>query len=250
MSTKDIAVVTGGSRGIGKAIAVRLARVMPVMLVGRSSADLQRACQTIRNDGGEAISFTGDVARPSTARQCVERIHKRGYTVRHLICSAGIGKTGDTHTFDPKVFAQVMKVNVNGAFYFAQACLPDFLASGTGTICMISSVLGVRGYKRDTAYTASKHAVVGLCRALHAEYARTNVRVVPLCPGFVESDMTARFIASLMRHRQINEAEARAIVAGGNASNRILPIEEVTEVVASMCFNPNFVATGEPLIME
>ena len=250
MSNKEIAVVTGGSRGIGNAIAVRLASVMPVMLVGRSSADLQEARQTIQHSGGEAISFTGDVARPSTARRCVERLHNRGYTVRHLICSAGIGKAGDSHTFDLKVFDQVMKVNVNGAFYFAQACLPDLLAGGSGSISMLSSVLGVRGYKRDTAYTASKHAVVGMCRALHAEYARNNVRVVPLCPGFVESDMTTRYIKGVMNYRKITEAKARAIVARGNASNRILPAEEVADMVASICFDPNFVATGEPLMME
>jgi NAD(P)-dependent dehydrogenase (short-subunit alcohol dehydrogenase family) len=249
MADNVVTIVTGGGRGIGRAIALRMARETPVMVVGRTAADLRNVCAEIRAAGGIAMHCTGDVATPGTARRCVDQIHRSKRVVRHLVCNAGIAKGGDTHAFDPRLADQMMRVNYTGTMNFAIACLPDMLAEGDGTICLMSSVLGVRGYKRETAYAATKHALVGMARSLAHEYSRKGIRVVPLCPGFVESEMTQRSIDGLVRYRGISESEARAVIASANAGNRIIPAEEVAEMVARVCSGEQPV-NGEPLLME
>lgn len=249
MDKNIVSIVTGGGRGIGRAIALRLARETPVMLVGRTASHLRAVCAEIRAAGGIADHLTGDVGRPSTARACVERVHKSGRCVRHLVCNAGIGKGGNTDSFDPALFAEMMRVNVNGAFNFVPPCLPDMLAAQDGTICFIGSVLSVRGHKREAGYAAGKHALAGLSRSLHDEYARKGLRVTAVCPGFVDSEMTQRVIDGLVRHRNISETDARAIVARSNKSNRILSNTEVADMVAAVCTGKHPV-DGEPLIME
>ncbi len=170
--------------------------------------------------------------------------------VRNLICNAGIGYGGRTETFDQEKWREVFAVNVHGSFYFVQACLPDMLEQGRGTICLMSSILGVKGYKYQAAYTASKHALVGLARALGQEYGKKGIVTVPICPGFVESDMTRRTIHGLVQHQHISEAEAEKRVAATNPQQRIIPAEEVAEAVALVRGGGVPALNGNPLILS
>src|SRR6185437_6210083 len=176
MADNVVTVVTGAGRGIGRAIALRMAKDTPVMVVGRTAADLRKVCAEIRAAGGIAMHCTGDVANITTARRCLEQIHRSKRVARHLVCNAGIAKGGDTHTFNPRLAEQMMRVNYTGAMNFAIACLPDLLAQRDGTICLMSSVLGVRGHKRETAYAATKHALVGMSRSLAHEDSREGIK--------------------------------------------------------------------------
>jgi NAD(P)-dependent dehydrogenase (short-subunit alcohol dehydrogenase family) len=249
MESKTITVVTGGGRGIGKAIALRMSQESPVMIVGRTKSDLQDVCRLIKASGGTAYYCIGDVARPTTARRCVERVHKLGLTVGRLVTNAGIGNGGSSETFPPELFAQIQSVNVNGTWNFVQACLPDLLGN-EGAICMISSLLGVRGFKRQVAYAASKHAIVGMARSLAHEFASRKLTVVPLCPTFVESEMTDRTINGLVKHRGLSPTEARKIVEDSNPQKRIIPAEEVAEMVAFVCSGKCTSINGNPIIMS
>lgn len=244
-----VTIITGGGRGIGKAIALKMAAETAVMLVGRSPKDLQTVCAEIKAAGGVAEYSVGDVSRSATAKRCLTKIEKLGWTVRNLVLNAGIAKGGACTKIDHKVWKQMFAVNVNGAFYFAQACLPAMVAQKAGAICVISSIAGLKGFKYQSAYCATKHALVGLATSLALEYAKHGIVVVPICPGFVATDMTQQTLDSLTRHRGISAAEAEAIVAGENPQKRIIQPEEIADAVLTVCQNKIPSLNGHPLVL-
>jgi NAD(P)-dependent dehydrogenase (short-subunit alcohol dehydrogenase family) len=230
--TRGAAIITGGGRGIGRAITLRLARELPVVAVGRTLSDLEAVCDEVTHCGGMAAVCPGDISDVETAARAVHLVQSEGWTVGHLICNAGIGKGGATESVAFDAWRQTFDVNVHGCFHFVQACLPLLLERGAGTICIMSSMAGVVGVPYDAAYTASKHALVGFARSLALEYGKRGINVTALCPSFVESDMTRRTIRGVMRRRGISEAEAERRVAEKSPAKRILPVEEVAETVA------------------
>ncbi len=245
----SVSIVTGGGRGIGRAVTLRLARIGPVIAVGRDPGHLHSVCKEVADAGGIAEPCPGDVGDPATAQQARDLALNRGWAVANLVCNAGIGKGGPTHEFDPAMWRSIFDTNVHGSFYFVRACLPAMLARGRGTICLISSIAGIKGVAFDAAYTASKHALVGLARSLALEYGKRGIVAVPLCPGYVESDMTDRSIRGLMKRQGLNEEEARRRIASTSPTGRILPAEELAEVVALICSGAIASVSGNPLIL-
>jgi NAD(P)-dependent dehydrogenase (short-subunit alcohol dehydrogenase family) len=179
-----------------------------------------------------AEACPGDVSDSATAGHAVAAARQRGWEVGHLVCNAGIGKSGPTETFDPQTWKRIFDVNVHGCFHFVQACLPGMLQRGAGTISIMSSLAGVQGVPYDAAYTASKHALVGFARSLAREYGKRGIVVAALCPSFVESDMTRRTIRGVMQRHGIPEQQAEQRVAQKTPAKRILPAEEIAEVIA------------------
>lgn len=229
---QDAAIVTGGGRGIGRAITLRLAQGMAVVVVGRTAADLESVCNECAERGGTVVAFVGDITDPATAAGAVEMVASRGWTLRHLVCNAGIGKSGPTAEFDEKVWRHVFDVNVHGCFHMVRACLPKLLGQAGSAISIISSLAGTQGVAYDAAYTASKHALVGFARSLELEYAKQGLIVAALCPSFIQSDMTERTIRGVMRRRGLSRLEAEQRVADRCPAKRILPADEIAETVA------------------
>ena len=225
-------IITGGGRGIGRAITLRLARSGPVIVVGRTEDDLKSICAEVSSNGGLSVACSGDIADPATSSRAVLLARDRGWSIGHLVCNAGMGKGGKTETFPADLWRRIFDVNVHGCFQFVQACLPGMLARNAGTITIMSSLAGVRGVAYDAAYTATKHALVGLARSLALEFSGRGINAVALCPGFVVSEMTTRTIRGVMSRRGISEAEAEQRVASKCPAGRILQPEEIAEVVA------------------
>ncbi len=247
---KAVSIITGGGRGLGRVIAERLAADTVVIVVGRTEADLVVTCQSIEANGGEAIWLAGDVSDPATAKRAVQLAHEQGWTVRNLVCNAGIGKSGPTHEITPTAWRTTLATNVDGSFWFMQACLPEMMKQHGGTISVISSVAGVKGYAYEAAYTASKHALVGLAKTVALEYDKLGIICVPVCPNFIEGEMTNRTIQGVAKRRGISVAQARAIVAESTPQRRIIPVQEVAETIAQLCSGQLAVANGEPLILN
>ena len=243
-------IITGGGSGIGRVVAQRLAVDAAVILVGRTAVDLDSACVEIVASGGKAASVVGDVADPETAVRAITCARDRGWIVRNLVANAGVGKSGPFETFDAEVWKRIIDVNVHGAFYFARACLPGMLAAGGGTICLMSSVAGLRGVAYDVAYATSKHALMGMARSLALEYGKRGIVVAPVCPGFVESEMTERTIHGVMERRGVSHDAARARVARANAGGRIISAEEIAEAIAAICSGRRTVRSGEPIVFD
>jgi len=245
-----VTIVTGGGRGIGRSIALRMGKETAVILVGRTETDLASTASEIEAGGGWASYHVGDVADPRTAEATVSMARELNLPVRHLICNAGIGKGGETHTFDRNVWKRLFDVNVHGSFFFTQAVIPHMVDARSGTICYISSTAGLHGSKRNAAYAASKAALNNLAESVALEYGKFGITSVALCPGFVDSEMTDRVVSGLMGHRGIDENEARAVIGRTTAQRRIFAPSEVAETVAYVCSGKARSISGAPLVLS
>ncbi len=252
--TKDYntaSIITGGGRGIGKAIALNLAQKTNLVIVGRTESDLEITCNDInKKENGKAAYVVGDVRYSQTAQEAISKVRANNWILRNLICNAGIAKSGALHEFDEKVWQNIVDVNVLGAFQFSKASLPLLLEQGKGIICFMSSVAGLEGYSYESAYCASKHALVGLAKSMALEYSKKGITVAALCPGFVESEMTTRTIHGVMERRGISYSEARERVAAKNVHKRIIPAEEIAEKISAICDGKFTLVSGRPLILS
>lgn len=251
MSEKtDVALITGGGRGIGAAITARLSKELPVVIVGRREESLTATKKLLEAAGGEVEYIAGDVTDILTVEAINALLTTRNWRVVSLILNAGIGKSGSTTDFDSALFARVMEVNCTANLPLIQCVLPGMIKKNSGTICFISSIAALKGISHDAAYCASKHAQIGLARALAAEYGRYGISVVPICPGFVESEMTDRSIQSLASRRKITPDEARERLEKVSSQRRIIPAEEVAEIVAFVCSGKVPSLSGSPLVLS
>lgn len=243
-------IVTGGGRGLGRAISLQLSGSYHVLLIGRTEADLKATCRAIRKGGGTATYYVGDVALPETAENAISRIHKLGWKLHGIVCNAGIGKSNPTHMLQLAAWHEAFNTNVHGSFYFAKAALPYLLENRGGVLCFISSLAGVKGYAYEAAYTASKHAQVGLAKALAQEYGKHGIVSAALCPGFIEGEMTERTIKGVAGRRNVSEAAARKVVEKTNPQRRIIPEKEVADMVDFICKNSVPSLAGAPIILN
>lgn len=251
MASKLAALITGGGRGIGKAISKRLSedRDRACLIVGRTEKSLRETASEIEAGGGSCAVVVGDITEPATLDAIQAELTRLDWSVSSLILNAGIGKGGPTGSFPPALFDEIMKLNVSSCLPLIQLVLPGMTARSSGTICFISSIAGLRGLGHETAYSVSKHAQIGFAKSLALEYGKQGICVVPICPGFVESEMTDRSIASLARRKSIGHDEARAIIEKVNPQRRIIPAEEVAEMVSFVCSGKVPALSGHPIIL-
>jgi 3-hydroxybutyrate dehydrogenase len=233
----QVTVITGGGRGIGRAIAVRMSRLTSILVVGRTKEDLVQVCEEINQAGGFADYVVGDVGKPRTAEEVLGTVQEHSWIVRNVVCNAGIGTGGPVVSFDADTWRKMFDVNVHGSFYIIKALLPQMIEQKGGSISIISSVSGLQGHKNEAAYSATKFALVGLAQSLGDELKKHNIVVVPICPGFVDTEMTDRTIAGMCLHKGISVDTAREKLASVNRQGRILKPEEVAEAVA-YCAGP------------
>lgn len=184
-----VAVVTGASRGIGRAVALRLAREgARVEAVART----EEALRELAGSGERITARRADVAREDAVRDVVQAVLRDRGRIDVLVNNAGLGVFAPIEETSWDDFLRVLRVNAGGTFLFSRAVLPGMKRQRSGEIINISSVVGIKGYPRQTAYGASKHAVMGLTKALAAEVQEHGVRVRSICPGGVDTGLVAQ----------------------------------------------------------
>jgi NAD(P)-dependent dehydrogenase (short-subunit alcohol dehydrogenase family) len=233
--TARVALVTGGGRGIGRAIALRLAREgFPVALAQRTAAQAEATAAAIQASGGRAMALALDVTDPEAVARAVERVTEALGPVGVLVNNAGIAESAPFLKTDLALWERHLRVNATGPFLLTRQVLPGMLEAGWGRIVNVASLAGLVGAPYVSAYTAAKHALVGLTRALAAELAGKPVTVNAVCPGYVATDMVwngARRIAA--RTGRSFEAAVEAM-ARMNPGGRLIEPEEVAEVAAQL----------------
>jgi 3-hydroxybutyrate dehydrogenase len=151
-----------------------------------------------------------------------------------LINAAGVAASAPLLPPDDDLWARTLAVNTTGAWITSTACLPAMLAARQGFICNVASTAALQGYRYTAAYVASKHAVLGLTRAMACDLEGKGVRVTAVCPGFLDTPMTDRTVANMCAKTGLEEAEARAALAGMNRSGALIDPEDVARAILAL----------------
>jgi 3-oxoacyl-[acyl-carrier protein] reductase len=184
------ALITGAGKGIGKAIAIALAKEgVNVILVARTQEEIESVAVKARSLRVKALAITADVADINSVNAAVEKALTEFGTIDILINNAGIGAFGKFLELEPAVWERIIQVNLMGTYYVTRAVLPNMIERQTGDIINISSTAGLSGNALTSAYSASKFAVLGLTESLMQEVRKHNIRVTALTPSTVATDM-------------------------------------------------------------
>jgi NAD(P)-dependent dehydrogenase (short-subunit alcohol dehydrogenase family) len=249
-SNSELALVTGAGRGIGRAIALRLALPtsgggassamragIPVVLVARSSEGISELRNEIVELGGKAFATPCDVSIASEVEALAKDVLEDLGPVTILVNNAGVAPSSKFKETTDEMWRDTFAVNVDGAFYMTRAFLPAMLQQG-GHVISIASTAALEGFKYTAGYTASKHALLGLMRALAAEYKLSNVTFSTICPGFTRTQILHEAVqASMGRGRSHEKAEA--MFAMMNREGRIIEPEEIAETVYQIIMKGN-----------
>jgi 3-oxoacyl-[acyl-carrier protein] reductase len=210
---RKVAIVTGGSRGIGRAISIALAREgATVVLAARSAQPLAEAAQLVREAGGRAQTVVTELASEESIRNLVRVVKDKLGRLDILINNAGIthsAKFEETRTED---LDRCWAINARAPFILCREALPLLRQAQAGYIVNISSVVGVKGYPLQSAYTASKHAVRGMSISLAEELRGTNIRVHVICPGAVDTGMVGNVRPDIRKEDLIQPEEIAELV--------------------------------------
>ena len=184
------ALITGAGKGIGKAIAIALAKEgVNLILVARTQSEIDTVAQEAQTLGVKALAITADVANMESVNTAIEKALAEFKTIDILINNAGIAAFGKFLDLEPTEWERIIQVNLMGIYYVTRAILPNMIERQTGDIINISSTAGLAGNALTSAYSASKFAVLGLTDSLMQEMRKHNIRVTALTPSTVATDM-------------------------------------------------------------
>jgi len=245
------ALVTGASRGIGKAIAVRFAAEGAHVTAGvRSEKDGETFVSQVLETGGLAAWVVLDVTDAASVATSVERASRPDRRLDIVVNNAGIGGItpldGDERS--DSLWKRILDVNVTGTWRVCRAVYP-FLHDG-GRILNLSSVTGRFGVAGNAAYSASKHAVIGLTRSLALELAPRRITVNALCPGWVDTDMGRAGIRRIAKESGVDEAEGFALVGKMAPLGQVLTPDEVAGLAAYLASDEARNVTGQAIVID
>ncbi len=238
------ALVTGGGRGIGRAIAAALAGAgCTVTVAGRTEAPLREAVAA----GHAAGSVVADVTDPQAMTEHIEIAVAAHGAIDILVNNAGTAIGSPFVKADPSLFQDMLNVHVMGAVYASQAVLPGMIERGFGRIVNIASTASLRGYTNFSAYCAAKHALVGLTRALAVETAKTGVTVNAVCPGYTDTDLVRGGIAQIAARSGRPSEEVLAEFEQVAPIGRLIRPQEVAAATLYLCSPDAAAVTGTTL---
>lgn len=239
------AVVTGGGRGIGAAIAAELAQAgARLTLMGRNRSSLEARAQQMNAD---VHIETCDVTSPDEVQRAFGAAQEAFGPITILVNNAGQAESQPFAKTDLGLWQRMLAVNLTGTFLCTQAALPGMLEAGWGRIVNIASTAGLRGYPYVSAYCAAKHGLVGLTRSLALELARKNITVNAVCPGFTETELLEASLANIVQKTGRTPDEARSELARSNPQGRLVKPSEVAQVVLWLCLPGSAALTGQAI---
>ena len=241
------ALVTGGGRGIGRAIAAALTQAgAAVTIVGRSEKPLADAL----GQGDAAGYFVADVTDARALDDGVRQAASSRGPVDILVANAGGADSAPFTKTSPEQFRRMFELNVMGTAHAARAVLDGMVARRLGRIVAIASTAGLKGYAYVSAYCTAKHAVIGLVRSLAAETAKTGVTVNAVCPGYTDTDMVRDSLARIAARTGRSREAALADMLKAGLQQRLVRPEEISNAVLQLCSPEAATVTGAAVVVD
>jgi NAD(P)-dependent dehydrogenase (short-subunit alcohol dehydrogenase family) len=242
--TGKVALITGGNAGIGRATAIEFAKHgAKVVITGRREKEGHEVIAEIKALGGEAIFAKTDVSKESDIKAMIERTLETFSRLDYAFNNAGIEETLTPLSNQTEgTYDQIMDINVKGVWLSLKHEIPAMLKTGGGAIVNNSSIAGLVGFAMAPVYVASKHAVIGLTKAVAVEYAKQNVRVNAVAPGTIETRMYRDFVAG--------SPEAKQMLESATPIGRVGQPEEIASTVVWLCSDGASFITGQILPVD
>ncbi len=245
------ALVTGASRGIGRSIALALAAAgADVALNARGQAELDQLAAEVRALGRRAVAIPCDVTSADEVAQMAETALASLGGVDILVNNAGAAASHKFLGHPDELWHRMLAVNLTSAYYVTKALAPQMVARGTGRIIMIASVAAKTGARYIAAYTAAKHGVLGLTRALAAELVASGITVNAICPGYVDTPMTDGTIANMVARTRMSETQAREALEQMSPQRRLIAPEEVADLAVYLAGESARGITGQAINLD
>lgn len=251
MSTEKprVALVTGGGRGIGREIALALGREgLAVAVAGRTRAAVDETAHALRDLGVPALALTLDVTDSIAVTAVTHEVASVLGPPNVLVNNAGIAESAPFARTDLAHWERHLRVNVTGPFLLTRAALPAMLEAGWGRVVNVASLAGLFGAPYVCAYVASKHALVGLTRAVAAEVAGRGITVNAVCPGYVATDMVWNGARNIAARTGKSFDDAVAALAGMNPGGRLIEPAEVAAAVVRVLRDGTM--NGETIVLD
>jgi NAD(P)-dependent dehydrogenase (short-subunit alcohol dehydrogenase family) len=244
------AAVTGAGSGIGAASALALACAgAKITLLGRRRERLDAQARAITEHRGIAAGEVLDITNAAAVPAVFEAAAKRFGPVDILVNNAGDAESAPFGKTSLELLERMLRVNLTGAFLCTQAVLPAMLRAKRGRIVNMASTAGLKGYAYVTAYSAAKHGLVGLTRALALETARTGVTVNAVCPGYTETELADQAVSRIAAKTGRSPDAARAELAAINPMGRLVTPDEVAATVLYLCLPSSSAITGQAIVV-
>jgi NAD(P)-dependent dehydrogenase (short-subunit alcohol dehydrogenase family) len=242
------ALITGGGRGIGRAIALAFAQQRArVAVAARTAEQVNEVASEI---GDEAIALVCDVANPESVARMFTEMRERFGDPDILVNNAGIAESATLVTTTDELWQHHLAINLSGTFYCTRAALPAMLKNGWGRVINIASIAGKTGAPYIAAYAASKHGVLGLTRSVALEVAASGVTVNAICPGYVDTEMVARGVERITARTGRTTEEALDSLKKMSPQNRLVSPEEVAAVALLLASNEGRGINGQGINVD
>jgi 3-hydroxybutyrate dehydrogenase len=245
------ALVTGAGRGIGRSVALALAAAgADVALSARSRAELEQVAGEARGLGRSALALPCDVTDPlQVARMAEQAVAELG-GIDILVNNAGAAASHKFLDHPDELWHSMLAVNLTSVYYTSKTFVPHMVAQRWGRVITIASIAAKVGARYIAAYTASKHGVLGLTRALAAELAGYHITVNAICPGYVDTPMTDGSVANIVQRTGMSEQQARETLAKTSPQNRLIDPEEVAALAVYLAQDSARGITGQAINVD
>jgi NAD(P)-dependent dehydrogenase (short-subunit alcohol dehydrogenase family) len=243
--TLRTALVTGAGRGIGRGVAVRLAREgYRVALTARSEDELAHTADLVAAAGSESLVLPADMLDPAAPDAAVTAVEDAWGGISVLVANAGAGSSAPIARLPDELWATQLELNLTAPFRAVRRVVPGMVERRWGRIVVVASMAAKRGEPYLAAYCAAKHGVLGLVRATAAELARTGVTTNAVCPAYVDTAMTEGAVGMIVKHTGRSPAEALRFLEQKQPIGRLITIDEVAESVWFCVANGGFNGQG------
>ena len=245
------AVVTGGGRGIGAAVARALSEAgAGVVVAARTAADIEKVAAALREHGGTAQAVACDVTDERSVKRLGEAARYHLGAVDILVNNAGASSSAPLPKLTLEEWNRIFLVNATATFLCTREFTPAMVERRWGRVISVASVAGLEGAKYIAHYSAAKHAVVGFTRSIAVELGTTGVTANAVCPGYVDTQMTDRTLAIVESRAGLSRDMALAAVLATTGQERLITPEEVAASVLELCMEDAGAVTGQAILLR